>query len=74
MALGRPAIAIDLPGHGRSDWRDDRKYSPDANAAAVAAAVDEAAAEARSVVGMSLGGLTTLALSRQRPDWCARQS
>ena len=23
LALGRPALAIDLPGHGHSDWRVD---------------------------------------------------
>ena len=38
LALGRPALAIDLPGHGRSDRRDDRNYSPWHNAVAVAAA------------------------------------
>ena len=24
IALGVPALAVDLPGHGRSDWRPDR--------------------------------------------------
>ena len=28
LLLGRPAIAIDLPGHGHSSWRDDRDYGP----------------------------------------------
>src|ERR1700728_2220627 len=28
LALGRPAVAIDLPGHGRSSWRPDRNYGP----------------------------------------------
>src|ERR1700733_4684741 len=28
LALGRPAAAIDLPGHGRSSWRADRDYGP----------------------------------------------
>ena len=23
LALGRPALAVDLPGHGHSGWRDD---------------------------------------------------
>ena len=28
LALGRPALAIDLPGHGHSGWRDDGLYTP----------------------------------------------
>ena len=37
LALGRPVVAIDLPGHGHSDWREDRAYWPAENADAVAA-------------------------------------
>src|SRR5919204_5586767 len=28
LALDRPLVAIDLPGHGHSDWRTDRRYWP----------------------------------------------
>jgi pimeloyl-ACP methyl ester carboxylesterase len=28
LAVGRPSVAIDLPGHGRSDWRRDGRYEP----------------------------------------------
>ena len=36
MAMGCPAaLAVDLPGHGHSDWRDDGDYGPKLNAAAV---------------------------------------
>ena len=28
LALERPLLAIDLPGHGHSDWRDDHAYWP----------------------------------------------
>src|SRR5437773_2724204 len=38
LALGRPLVAVDLPGHGRSDWRDDHEYSPPTMADDVAAA------------------------------------
>ena len=29
LALDRPLVAFDLPGHGHSSWRDDSTYSPD---------------------------------------------
>ena len=68
LALGRPLVAVDLPGHGHSDWRDDRDYGPVANAGAVAAALRELAPRARALVGMSLGGLTACALAARHPE------
>jgi pimeloyl-ACP methyl ester carboxylesterase len=68
LALARPLVAIDLPGHGHSDWRDDHDYSPRRNAEAVAVALEQLAPRAVAVVGMSLGGLTALALAAQRPE------
>ena len=67
IALDRSVVAIDLPGHGHSDWRDDRAYWPAENARAVAVAVEQLAPEASVVTGMSLGGLTALSLSHQFP-------
>src|SRR5580700_3782808 len=72
MALDRPLVAFDLPGHGHSDWREDRDYSPRRSAEAVAAAAAEAAPNAVAVVGMSLGGLTNIALAAHRPDLVRR--
>jgi pimeloyl-ACP methyl ester carboxylesterase len=72
LALDRPLLAIDLPGHGRSDWRADRAYWPVENAVAVARVVEELAPDAAAVVGMSLGGLTALALSAHSPDLVRR--
>jgi len=72
LALGRPLVAIDLPGHGHSDWRDDKAYWPTENALAVATTVRELAPNASMVVGMSLGGLTALALSRHAPELVRR--
>jgi pimeloyl-ACP methyl ester carboxylesterase len=72
LALGRPLVAIDLPGHGRSDWRDDKAYWPAENARAVATAIRELAPNAAAVVGMSLGGLTALALSTEAPELVRR--
>ena len=32
LGLGTPALAVDLPGHGRSAWREDGDYGPKLNA------------------------------------------
>jgi pimeloyl-ACP methyl ester carboxylesterase len=72
LALGRPLVALDLPGHGRSDWRPDGDYRPRPNAEAVGTAIEALAPSARAVVGMSLGGLTTIRLAATRPDLARR--
>jgi esterase len=72
MLLDRPLVALDLPGHGHSDWRDDGDYSPGANAAAVGELITALAPGAGLVVGMSLGGLTTIALAATQPAVVAR--
>jgi pimeloyl-ACP methyl ester carboxylesterase len=71
LALDRPLVAIDLPGHGHSDGpgtRPDGELSAEGNALDVAAAIREVAPEAGAVVGMSLGGLTTIALAKEAPE------
>jgi pimeloyl-ACP methyl ester carboxylesterase len=67
LALGRPAVAVDLPGHGHSDWRADGAYSPMNLADDVADVVALHAPRARVLVGMSLGGLTAMELSVRHP-------
>jgi pimeloyl-ACP methyl ester carboxylesterase len=65
LALGRPLVALDLPGHGHSDGpRGDLGTV----AADVATAIRALAPEARAVVGMSYGGITSLALSQEAPE------
>ena len=68
LALDRPILAVDLPGHGHSAHRGDHVYWPADNAAALEEALRKLAPEARAVVGMSLGGLTSLALADRAPD------
>lgn len=67
LGLGLPALAVDLPGHGRSDWREDGDYGPALNATAVEPVIAELAPRAKLVVGMSLGGLTAMRLAVTAP-------
>jgi pimeloyl-ACP methyl ester carboxylesterase len=68
LALDRPLVAVDLPGHGHSDWRDDRRYWPADNANDVATVMQALAPSVDLVVGMSLGGLTSIALAARHPE------
>ena len=72
LALGRPALAIDLPGHGHSDWRDDGGYTPLNMADEIAVAIREHAPGAVLVVGMSLGGITSMELAVRHPELVRR--
>ena len=68
IALGRPLIAIDLPGHGHSDGPKANSIDVRSNAADVATVIRTAAPAARGVIGMSLGGMTLIALSGLAPE------
>ena len=71
MALDRSLVAIDLPGHGHSDAPDEPRSGTtqvEQDASDVATAVRQLAPSARAVVGMSLGGLTTVALAALAPE------
>ncbi|MCG7594244.1 alpha/beta fold hydrolase [Mycobacterium sp. PSTR-4-N] len=72
LGLGLPALAIDLPGHGRSAWREDGDYGPVLNAHAVEPVIRDLAPDADLVVGMSLGGLTALRLAVHAPELVRR--
>ncbi len=72
LLLGRPLIAADLAGHGHSDWRTDRDYTPRAHASDLAPLVRHFAPQARAVVGMSIGGLAGVALAAAHPGLVRR--
>lgn len=60
LRLGVPALSIDLPGHGRSDWRDDANYGPDMLAPDLVAMLAAYAPEPFTLVGHSLGALSAV--------------
>jgi pimeloyl-ACP methyl ester carboxylesterase len=68
LALGRPVVAVDLPGHGHSAWWEDHRYDPRDMADAVSVAAVALAPSAPVLVGMSLGGLTSIALAYDHPE------
>ncbi|WP_230206377.1 alpha/beta fold hydrolase [Microbacterium gorillae] len=68
LALERPALAIDIPGHGDSSWRDDADYRPATLAPAVSAAISEWTSSPQVLVGHSLGGMTASRIAAERPE------
>ena len=72
LALGRPLVAIDLPGHGHSDDATDGTLVPSAIATDVVSVIEALAPTAPAIVGMSFGGLTAIALSRIAPTLVQR--
>lgn len=75
LALDVPMLCIDLPGHGHSDSAapfDASALPLQQNARDVATVIRQVAADASAVIGMSLGGLTTIALSRDHRDLVRR--
>lgn len=68
LALGLPALAIDLPGHGDSSWRDDFAYTGGALAPDLIQGIEAWTDRPQVLVGQSLGGLTAAAVAASRPD------
>ena len=68
--LARPALAIDLPGHGHSGWYAEPHYLPSELAVDLAPALERTRPEV--VVGMSMGGLATIAIAGQHPELLRR--
>ena len=68
LALERPLIALDLPGHGHSDPSPYAPSATSSHANDVARAIEQVAKTPLPLVGMSLGGLTSILVAARRPD------
>jgi pimeloyl-ACP methyl ester carboxylesterase len=68
LALGIPTLAIDLPGHGDSSWRDDADYRPRTIAPDIAVALQAWTDGPQVLVGQSLGGIVGAAVAAAHPD------
>jgi pimeloyl-ACP methyl ester carboxylesterase len=68
LALEQPLVAIDLPGHGHSGSGVDGSLGVRANADDIAAAIRALARPPVHLVGMSLGGMTALAVADAHPE------
>ncbi len=61
-------VAVDLPGHGQTDW-SDRYLKIDALMAIVQGIRNEFKTERFSLVGFSLGGRICLNIAQYQPNW-----
>jgi len=68
LALRRPLVALDLPGHGESAWRPDGYYDATSIGPAVLAAVRALTSSPVTLVGQSLGGLTAIEVTKLGPE------
>jgi pimeloyl-ACP methyl ester carboxylesterase len=68
LSLDRPALTVDLPGHGRSAWRNDSDYRAEHIAPDLITALGSVITPPITLVGMSLGGLAAIRLTAERPD------
>ncbi|TCB95461.1 alpha/beta hydrolase [Micromonospora zingiberis] len=72
VAAGFHVYAIDFPGHGFADKRDDIDYRPQAFAAYVAGVLDELHLRDVVIAGTSLGGLVAARIACDRPELVER--
>ncbi len=70
-AVGR-VVAVDLRGHGLSDWAADGRYSTAGHATDVEAVIRSMSTGAVDLVGSSWGALVALAVAASRPGLVRR--
>jgi pimeloyl-ACP methyl ester carboxylesterase len=72
VRLGRRAVIMDLPGHGRSDRPATFDYTLPSLAGAVARVIEAVSGTAVDVVSHSLGGSAAIVLAATRPELVRR--
>jgi pimeloyl-ACP methyl ester carboxylesterase len=68
LALGRPLVALDLPGHGHSDPSPFPASAISSHAEDLARAIEQITTTPVPLVGMSLGGLSSILVAARHPD------
>ena len=68
LALERPLVAFDLPGHGHSDPSPFPPTAIASHARDLERAIEQLGEGALPLVGMSLGGLCSILVAFERPD------
>ena len=68
LALQQPLIALDLPNHGHSDASPFGSSAIAAHATDVAAALEQLVTKPTPLVGMSMGGLTSILIAAAHPE------
>jgi pimeloyl-ACP methyl ester carboxylesterase len=68
LALERPLLALDLPGHGHSDASPYPASAIASHALDLERALEQLTNVALPLVGMSLGGLCSILVAAERPD------
>lgn len=69
--LGYDVTALDLRGHGQSDWAPNQEYGLMHFAADVVEVLPQLGHERAALLGFSLGGLVSLYLTARHPELCA---
>ena len=68
LALERPLLAFDLPGHGHSDPSPFPSSAIVSHAHDLEVAIEKLTTPPLALVGMSLGGLCSILVASERPD------
>jgi len=68
LALERPLLALDLPGHGHSDASPYPHSAVASHAHDLIRALEQLLTEPLPLIGMSLGGLCSILVAARRPD------
>jgi len=67
-AMGRPVVAVDMRGHGDSQWSGSRSYRTDDHVADLSGVLDALGFDQVDLAGSSWGGLVALAYAAANPD------